>query len=135
MFRSTRQICMGNRAVGYGIIVLLFCSCYTQQPCPAYVEDAYQPGEYSYNGPFECSRWYEHRFGWTWSSNDKNDALDLWWRITARPMDLKQDGPFRFTVTAEDGFIYSFWRYEEMGQWQYIINTDRDRKYWKTIPL
>lgn len=143
MFRSTRQIRMGNRTVGYGIIALFLCSCYVQRPpCPAYVDNAVPAGTYDYNGPYECSRWYEHRYGWMWASTDKNDALDLWWRISARPMDFKQDGEFRFTVTADDGFVYSFWRYNEarfvgdtLGQWQYIISTDRDKKYWKNVPI
>lgn len=143
MFRRKQKVRVGGRTIGYGVIAVLLSSCYTlREPCPAYVTNPVQPGEYDYNGPYECSTWYEHRYGWTWSSNDKSDALDLWWKITARPMDFKQDGPFRFSVTADDGFVYSFWRYEtarfpsdSIGGWQYIINTDRDKKYWKNVPI
>ncbi len=146
MFRSKRQICMGNRTVSYGVIsfcLLFFSSCYIQrEPCPAYVNDAVPAGTYDYNGPYECSRWYEHRYGWIWSSDSKDDALYLWWEITQRPMYFEQDGEFRFTVRSDDQFEYNFFALIEGDSWQdtighmqYYITTDRARKYWDKVPL
>lgn len=106
------------------------------------MQDPVQPGDYDYNGPYECSTWYEHRYGWMWSSDCKDDALALWSEITNRPMYFEIDGEFRYTVTAQDGFQYNFFSFNEAGFWgdtightQYYISTDRDRKYWDKIPL
>lgn len=132
---------MGNRTTIYGITALLLLgSCVFSKPaCPAYVIDPIQPGEYDYNGPYECSKWYEHRYGWMWSSYSKNDALELWATISNRPMYFEQTGEFRFTVIADDGFTYNFFALiypaDADNLTEYYITTDRPRRDWDKIPL
>jgi len=89
-------------------------------------------GTYDYNGPYECGVWYENRYCWVWSSTNKDDALDLWNRITGRPMYFEIQGSFRYSVTAKDGFKYYFWRYEST---EYIVTAERPRKDWNTVPI
>jgi hypothetical protein len=96
------------------------------------VENAVPAGTYDYNGPYECGVWYENRYCWVWSSTNKDDALDLWNRITGRPMYFEIQGSFRYSVTAKDGFKYYFWRYEST---EYIVTAERPRKDWNTVPI
>lgn len=44
-----------------------------------------------------------------WSTNIKEDALEKWYEISARPMYFEIDGEFIYTVRAKDGYEYTFW--------------------------
>jgi hypothetical protein len=118
------------------IFLILLSSCSLQhinrQPCPAYVENAIPAGTYDYSGPYECGVWYENKYCWIWSSTSKEDALELWTRITGRPMYFEIQGGFRYTVKAQDGYNYYFWRFDSS---EYIVTAERPRKDWDRIPL
>ncbi len=121
----------------------MLSGCYlNRELCPAYVHDPVPAGTYNYNGPYECSTWYESRYGWMWSTDLKDDALQLWANISGRPMYFELEGRFRYTVKAKDGFKYNFWRYKERDfwtesapHWQYYISVQRPRSEWNSVPL
>lgn len=123
--------------------MLCLIGCASTPPlCPAYVQDAVPAGTYDYNGPYECSTWYENRYGWIWSSDSKDDALTLWADISGRPMYFENTEEFRFSVTAKDGFMYSFFalmeadsRTDNSSHLQYYITTSRPKEDWDKIPI
>lgn len=111
--------------------------CYVHPPssyerCPAYAENFVPANTYDPNH-VECSVWYEWYSGYFWSSYDKLEALDLWAKISKRPMYYEGLGIFRYSVKADDGFVYYFWNMEAgyygdmkvIGDTLYNISVDR----------
>lgn len=109
MFYSKRKIQQRAALIAYA---LLFGGCYLNSPklCPAYVDKDYiQYGKYNWNEPLACSTWYEDPYGYMWSTDIKENALEKWYEISARPMYFEIDGEFIYTVRAKDGYEYTFW--------------------------
>ena len=132
--RRTNQILALPTFVG---AALLLISCGVSQPlCPAYIDNYVPAGTYDYNQPYECGLWYEDRYGFWWVSDSKLDALDVWAEISARPMYFDMDQEFRFSVSAADGFEYSFWSmWMGPDTYDYYITAARPRSDWNKVPI
>ena len=131
IIQRTRQVFRGAAVIGSTI---LLSSCYAgKELCPAYVQDPIPAGTYDYNAPYECSRWYETRYAYVWSSDNKQDALNLWADISGRPMYFEMQGQFRYSVKASDGYTYVLWGWGDTDQ--YYITLDRPRNEWDKVPV
>lgn len=121
MFYSKRKIQQGAALIAYA---LLFGGCYLTSPelCPAYVDEDYiKYGEYDFNADLACSTWYEDPWGYMWSTDIKDDALQKWYEISARPMYFEIDGVFRYSVKATDGYEYVFWNIDVPEQYYITV--------------
>lgn len=67
-----------------------------------------------------------------------------WVEISARPMDFKIDGEFRYSIKARDGYQYYFWNIQagpvgefssDTTQYQYIISVYKTPEEMTTVGL